>query len=95
MLSALESLKIGSDFLLDFEVADVSFSLVIRERYIWLKMKTDSRIMLICKLIEHVLPLGIFGLSSSFLHELEVHVHPPAGRSSQTPAIRFLFRVHQ
>ena len=51
MLSTRESLKIGSDFLPGFEVPDVLFSVVIRERW--------------------------------------------AGKSSQTPASRFLFQVNQ
>ena len=72
MLSTLENLKIGSDFLLDFKVADVSFSLVVCERYVCQKSKTMPRIALTCMSIEQILTLGIFGLSSSFLRGLRL-----------------------
>jgi hypothetical protein len=95
MLSTLESLKIGSDFLLDFEVADVSFSLIIRERYVRHKSKSEPRITVTCKSIEQVSTLGILGLSSSFLRGLRYLYIRQLADLLKSPATRVVFRVHQ
>lgn len=68
MLRSLEGLEIGGDLLFGFQTADVSFSLVVRERNTFDKSKSKPPVLMVGESLEQVSAFGVFGLTPFALY---------------------------